>query len=320
MILARQILFATSVAALIANTTAHAQTRTLQVTVTDTAGAAVANADICVDSAQNGARLGEGRTDAAGHASVNVLADAAPSLSAPPVVALRVTASAGARGAAVQSGALAMVAVRLPGAGGPHCATGQLAQSGPGQFAIDSAALQARIAALPRPPGFEFVQLNMSPERCFGAAGMRCGDEPGQAGTCNPFNQTCTINVGSWKHDECCFDNPRGGMCGLNPAAPLAPGGISSSTTICQADFNMAAARLLTPFSWSRRIDFNRVNTTGTVDHAAYCAPAGTLMGEGEQSFCCSGRVRVLLSSERSGLSQRVLDILPARDIRACAA
>lgn len=321
MILARQILLATTAAALVVGPAAmRPQTRTLQVTVIDAAGATVANADICIDSARSGSRLGEGRTNAAGRASVFVADDATPSpTGGPAVMPLRVTASAGQRGAAVQSGPIAMVTVQLPGSGGPRCTTGQVAQTQPGGIAIDAAAIRAKVAAMPRQE-FEPVRLNMIRERCLGAAGMRCNDEAGQLGTCNPLTQSCTINVGSWKHDECCVRNPDGGMCGLNPAAPIGPGGLSSSSTVCQAEFNMAASRLLTPFSWSRRIDFARVNTSGIVEQAAYCAPAGTFMAEGEERFCCSGRVRTLATAERTGLSQRVLDILPARDIRVCAA
>lgn len=318
----RKILLATSTAALVANATAaYAQTRTLQVTVTDPAGAAVANADICVDSMRSGARLGEGRTDAAGRASVFVAEEEAPStIGGPAVTQLKVTASARQRGAAIQSGAIAMVTLRLPGSGGPLCATGQVAATRPGGIAIDSAAIRAKVEAMPQRQPFESVRISMVRERCLGAAGMRCGDELGQAGTCLPGVQTCTINVGSWKHDECCVRNPTGGMCGLNPAAPVGPGGISSSSTVCQAEFNMAVARLLTPFSWTRHVDFARVNTTGTVEHALYCAPVGTLMAEGEERFCCTGRVRVLASAERAGLSARVLEIMPAREIRTCAA
>jgi len=323
MILARSILFAGAAAISLAAGSAapDLQARNLQVTVIDATGAAVANADICVDSARSGARLGEARSNAAGRATVPVSEEpAATPAGGPAVTPLRVTASAGSRGAAVQSGPVAMVTVRLPASGGPRCATGQVAHAGPGQVPIDRARLRERIAALPDHPKFESVRISMIRERCFGAAGMRCGDEFGQTGTCDPITRMCTVNVGSWKHDECCVRNPEGGMCGLNPAAPIGPGGISSSSTVCQADFNTAVARLATPMSWARRIDFARVNTTGTVEHSAYCAPPGTLMAEGEERYCCTGRVRVLASAERAGLSARVLAILPARAIRVCAA
>ena len=321
MILARTLLLATTAAMLVAGPgTAYAQTRALQVSVVDPAGTAVANAEICVDGVRSGARLGEGRTDAAGRASVFVGEEEAPPLGGPAITQLRVTASAGPRGAMIQSGPIALVTVRLPASGGPRCATGQVAQTPPGQIPIDRAAISARIESLPTRQGFESVRISMIRERCFGAAAMQCGDQPGQAGTCIPGIQVCTINVGSWKHDECCIANPQGGVCGLNPAAPAGPGGFSSSSTVCQAEFNMAATRLLTPLSWQRHIDFARVNTTGIVEHAAYCAPPATLMAEGEERYCCTGRVRVLASAERAALPARVLEILPARDIRACAA
>ncbi len=49
---------------------------------------------------------------------------------------------------------------------------------------------------------------------------------------------------------------------------------------------------------WSRRIDFNERNPTGTVNHAEYCAPANALLSPGDAAKCCSRATRGLNAAE----------------------
>lgn len=254
--------------------------RTIGVTVLDAAGRPVSGATVCAGSA-TGARgdLGSARTDALGRATMAVGAPESPTPVAP---AILVTASTANAGGSVNT-PTALATVRLS-AGGPRCPSAPPTVQAPGTFLAPSAS--AIRNQLPTPaPSFHPVEINLG-KRCFGAAGANCANEGGEMGTCS--GDTCTINRGSWEHDECCFANPAGGVCDDKPWEVITAQGIGGRPEICMPEFNLAVARLSTPFSWQRRVNFQTRNSSGIVVHSEYCASRGEFVPVGEERFCCS--------------------------------
>lgn len=153
-------------------------------------------------------------------------------------------------------------------------------------------------------------------ERCFGAAGAQCGIGGGQAGisTCIPMPifggyLTCTVNDGSWKHDECCVRNPDGYMCG---------GALTGPFAVCAAEFNYAFALNLTPFSWHRLVNGNVVDRDGEVDQPLYCAQSGSVVFSDHTPRCCDG-ARSLTVLDVAAFSTRNAAWIPALiDARVC--
>ena len=268
----------------------------LQVQVRDAAGRPVANATVCAGTAADRASRGFGRTNANGIANIAL---ATPSGSP---MAIVVTANLGTRGAAVTTTGIAAPMLTLPASGGPACPETATTVA-PGTVPIDRKAIRDRIEEMgPAPRPNLIGPINMAPERCFGAAGTGCGDTIGGIGTC--IGGSCTINAGSWQHDECCMRNRDGGMCDGRFEEIVTAQGIGGPPQVCQAEFNMAFSRVGTPLSWRRPVDVNVVNNSGTVDFAAYCAPAGTFMPRREAArFCCSRQARPLNTGEAVGVS-----------------
>jgi hypothetical protein len=239
-------------------------------------------------------------------------------MTAPASGQVLVTANVGGRGSdALVPGMLAMATLRLPaGISGPACPSTAQRSLAPGQFSIPRAGIDAAVARSAANPIGERIGM-LSGHRCLGAAGMNCGDMDGEAGSCIKETGTCLVNAGSWRHDECCVANPEGGMCDNNPAefvGQVLPGGAQ----VCQGDFNTAVDRVRTPLTWMRRVDFAARNTSGRVDHAAYCAPGGTLMPRGEEGYCCSHTSRAPDAAQTVAIAAwRFTGVRPA-DIRVC--
>lgn len=159
------------------------------------------------------------------------------------------------------------------------------------------------------------------PGQCFGVVGMACdGTVPAQAATAitgfasllgfpteqlavflvgsaevattSTFfgcmaNGGCHINAGSWLHDECCAMTANGSWCSTQSLV-VDP----TSTVPCNAEWNLAMDRTARGLSWIRFVDQCRVDRDGLVDFAEYCAPGGTIVGQGDDRFCCSRRTR----------------------------
>ncbi len=283
----------------------------LQVQVRDAAGRPAANATVCAGTSNDRASRGFARTNANGLA---IVALATPSGSP---MAIVVTANLGTRGASVTTTGIATPMLTLPAAGGPACPE-SAPNISPGTFVVDPTAIRDHVREVtPNAPPL-VGPINMAPERCFGAAGTGCNDSIGGVGTC--FGGSCTINAGSWQHDECCLRNRSGGMCDGRFEEIVTAQGIGGPPQVCQAEFNMAFSRVGTPLSWRRQINVNTVNNSGTVDFAGYCAPAGSFMPRGEASrFCCSRQARALNPAESAAASVAHLQTLAGGDtIQVC--
>lgn len=298
-------------AALLVAGIAPAVGTSLQVQVRDAAGRPVPNATVCAGTANDRASRGFAKTNANGLA---IVALATPSGSP---IAMVVTANLGTRGAAVTTTGIAAPMLTLPASGGPACPE-NTTQVGPGRFVVDGTTIRDHINEVARDRPELIGPINMAPERCFGAAGTGCNDSIGGVGTC--IGGSCTINAGSWQHDECCLRNRSGGMCDGKFEEIFTAQGVGGPPQVCQAEFNMAFSRVGTPLSWRRQINVNTVNNSGTVDFTNYCAPAGSFMPRGEANrFCCSRQARALNAAESAAVSVAHLQTLTGGDtIQIC--
>lgn len=259
----------------------------LTVTVLD-GNAAVPQARVCVGFSSNRSAIGSALTSAAGTASF-------ASSPAPPFL---VTASLGERGAELAvapAGAPPSITLRLA-AGGPKC-TGVSIQPlptvnlpGTGGSVVVPTSIVLKDTPVFRQPQFSPIVLNRKREFCFGALGAGCGgaqfDIPVLA-LCS-FG-SCSINSGSWLHDECCSRDPHGMACQYGPLDA-----ITGNDGNCVAEWNRALSRL-PDYTWRRDVDFNKPNATGLVVFADYCARAGSPIHKDDVArFCCSGQGRAL--------------------------
>lgn len=254
----------------------------LRVDVTSS-GRPAAGAVVCVGTATDRNQFFQGVTDGQGRVSF-------PSV---PPGTFVVTARSGDRGAARTFSSASPAglpflnaSVALPGSpGGPACPTtpaGPERRIGGG---VPAAAALITPAAIPTR-----IVLNLG-ERCFGALGAACGQPQGlipPTALCS--NGVCFINGGSWEHDECCVRN-RGGV-GCNLPHP------DDGSGTCGTSFAKAIRLATKGLMWSRRIDFNERNSTGTVNHAEYCAPANALLPPEDGGKCCSRATRGLNATE----------------------
>lgn len=300
------------VAAMASMTTAQVS-RFVAVTVIDAGGVPVVNAQVCIGTVADRAALGGARTNASGTATLTV-----PAATNGQLLVTGGTAAAGS--AASIPANLSLVALRLPASGGPACPSTTQQAAAPGQFTIPQATIDRALASsAARPIGQTVGRIDLG-HKCLGAAGQNCGDRSlGEVSTCIPEAGTCLINAGSWLHDECCVRNPDGGMCDgkmEEAVTQVLPAG----SQVCQAEFNKAVTRLGTPLTWLRRVDMSVRNTTGIVDHAAYCAPQGTLVDSaaGEQRFCCSRAARVPAPIEINRIANQLRGRLPLAGLRIC--
>lgn len=132
-------------------------------------------------------------------------------------------------------------------------------------------------------------------QRCHGAVGMGCGEWlAGDLAVVIPLPDgmvLCMINAGSWRHDECCESQPND-----NPGVMCAGGGETS--TNCHSQWARAHHRTINGYSWWRRVDPNRVDTTPLrVDHPLFCGRRNARIHTRdvtttEAPFCCSRRSR----------------------------
>ncbi|EIT71798.1 MULTISPECIES: hypothetical protein [Hydrocarboniphaga] len=135
-------------------------------------------------------------------------------------------------------------------------------------------------------------------ERCFGAVGQQCGGfHQGQfAGVamCLPASNgadraNCKVSGGSMTHDPCCAANPNGVMCGTSP-----------ENNRCSAEWTRAVNRAVWSYQWTRNVNDEVENTTGTVRGPDYCARDGAGVHRNDRNFCCSG------NSHRAGFWDRI--------------
>lgn len=172
------------------------------------------------------------------------------------------------------------------------------------------AAIQAEEEALERAREDEEIQILGRDERCFGAVGNGCGfGDTGGFAFCG-FGR-CSVNSGSWLHDQCCAANPNGAWCG----------GDNSEPNTCKAELDRGWDRMfLAPFTWERDVDFNRVNNTGRVERDLYCAPDGTILPNADANYCCTN-YRELNGVEWAMFkSAKFLETLDDWDLRRCDA
>ncbi len=148
--------------------------------------------------------------------------------------------------------------------------------------------------------------------QCFGALGGNCdGLVPndwsvpqieGAVLRVGCVDDVCWISAGSWAHDQCCFANPSGRWCS-GPGSMLSGG--------CIGAWNRATHGWRHNLVWRRRVDTCRVDADGIVNFAEYCAPDGTILGEGDERRCCSGTARpysTSADSERGTVQAVVFD------------
>lgn len=133
-------------------------------------------------------------------------------------------------------------------------------------------------------------------QRCYGAIGNNCGAADGfNFGFC--VGNQCSINAGSWTHDECCIEFRRNGPAPTSQQGSCSPP-ISGAPPphVCQAEFNKAAAHLAAPgLTWKRTVNTSAARcttTTMTVDHSAMCNPSGGTLLCSDQRMCCSRRAQ----------------------------
>jgi len=127
---------------------------------------------------------------------------------------------------------------------------------------------------------------------CFGASGQFCGGLPfipfaAQLGEAywGCAGNNCVINAGSWVHDQCCAEYPEvGRFCG--------PAEKTAFSKVCWTETDRAGHRLAHRLSWKRRVNTCTPNGTGIVNHAEYCAPAGTIVAKEDAPMCCSRMAR----------------------------
>ncbi len=263
---------------------ARAAAGALAVTVLD-GNAPVSGARVCLGSLSNRAAIGTALTNAAGEAAFAQV----------PSSAILVTAShlgRGAEASVVPSGSHAALTLRLA-AGGPTCSgsiTVQPLPQGPAvpggrgtvivptPFVLEKTPVPQTLPTVP-------VVFKRKTEFCFGALGAGCGGAQFGipiAALCS-FG-SCSINSGSWLHDQCCSSHPHGMAC---QAGPL--DAITGNDGNCVAEWNRALNRLA-DYSWRRNVDFSKPNATGIVVFADYCAKAGGRIHKDDVArFCCSG-------------------------------
>ena len=258
----------------------------VSVTVLD-GNSPVSGARVCLGSLGSRAAIGTALTDASGVAR----------FSQSPSSTFLVTASLSNRGAEASvapTGTASTVTLRL-GVGGPTC-TGPApnltlpegsAIPGGGGSVVAPSPFVLKETPVPKTIPRVSPVLTTKREFCFGALGAGCGGAQvgiPVAALCS-FG-SCSINGGSWRHDECCFRNPAGMACKHGPLDQL-----TGHDGNCVTEWNRALARL--GYNWRREVDFNRANTTGTVVFADYCARPGSEVHVNDVPFCCSGTAHV---------------------------
>ncbi len=258
----------------------------LRVMVRTAAGSPADGASVCAGTPQQPVQYGSARTNASG---VAVLSNV-------PAGPMQVIAHVGQSGQDIvyQMGSASpqSITVRLPVAMtmktcGPSVGAGLA-----GNPRIESSQPQEptklKLGDAARPSGK--LTLSTQPripikrEYCFGALGAQCGGAQHNLPTTALCGLGyCSINAGSWEHDECCFANPQGMACQAGPL-DYATGHDGK----CVNEWNKALARLNAGLNWTRRIDFNKPNGSGRVEFSSYCAETGARVHPDDVRYCCS--------------------------------
>lgn len=258
----------------------------LHVMVRTSTGIPSDSATVCAGTPQQPTQYGSVRTNASG---VAVLRNV-------PAGPVQVTAHVGQMGETLVhqmgTGAQQSITVRLPlGMTMKTCASSGGAGL-PGSSPIESPQPQEptrlQLGDVERPTGKLTLptqpRVPVKTEYCFGALGAQCGGAqhnlPTTALCAAGF---CQINAGSWEHDECCFTNSNGMACKVGPVDY-----ITGHNGKCVNEWNKALARLGAGLNWTRRVDFNRPNTTGRVEFSLYCAETGARVHQDDVRYCCS--------------------------------
>ena len=142
------------------------------------------------------------------------------------------------------------------------------------------------VPPLQNPPVFSPVVIRET-EYCFGALGAECGGAQFNIpilALCGLGH--CSINGGSWRHDECCAAHPAGMACRYGPADQL-----TGHDGNCVSEWNRALGGI--SYAWGRGVDFSKPNATGLVNFADYCAQSGSRLHKDDVAFCCSGQAHV---------------------------
>jgi hypothetical protein len=226
-----------------------------------------------------------------------------------PADAFVATASTAGRGAqrsvapASPNLALLRIDLALPAAGGPSCPSA--AQSATRTLSQQVRAQAPAVTPTPRPPSITIAQS----EFCFGAIGAECGQPQSEipgAALCRAGS--CFINGGSWEHDECCFDHPRGLTCDFDPLHQAE----AARDQACLTAWNKAVRLTRKGLSWTRSVDFSRANRSGNVEFALFCAPANALVPPQDANKCCTGQTRAL------DAAQAAAALAVGETLRAC--
>lgn len=263
------------------------------------AGAAVANATVCVGTNADLNRFFQGETDGMGSVRVSPI-PAEPFV----VTAHNGSAAAQTRLAPAVSVSLMLLTLDLQPGASFRCPTDVAA--GPNRKLLGEI----------KPPVSDQRAKQLTrvgrPEFCFGAIGMGCGQvPPGLPATAACAAGICWINGGSWEHDTCCYANPGGYACqgGAADAAGLGPG---SASQTCRPEWDKAVRLTTKGLSWSRQVDFSRGNATGQVEHALFCAPTGSLLPPEDVGKCCTRTARALNTAEQAMAAAKF------ENLRAC--
>lgn len=154
---------------------------------------------------------------------------------------------------------------------------------------------------------------------CFGAVGNACGWFGGRTSAfafcvpdlLRPTNVVCSVNSGSWQHDECCFQNPNGKWCG----------GDESEPDQCSAELDRGWDRMrFAPYTWTRSVIAGRTNSTGRVERDRYCAPDGTVLPRDDANYCCSRYRELEVGEWIAFMTLNPLENIGNRDLRICNA
>ncbi len=171
--------------------------------------------------------------------------------------------------------------------------------------------------AMERAQESDTIDIVRRREQCFGAVGNGCGWagwDPAFAfcapDVLRPTHVVCSVNSGSWLHDECCYANPQGKWCG----------GGGRETNQCSAELDRGWDRMrFAPYTWTVSVIESRTNDTGRVERDRYCAPDGMILPRQDTQFCCSARYRDATPDELNLLlAANPLELFRDRDLKVC--
>lgn len=119
-------------------------------------------------------------------------------------------------------------------------------------------------------------------ERCFGAVGLECGQPPPNVPDALCLGNACLINAGSWKHDECCWEQKVSGS-----GKSCISFALNTPAEVCADSWAKAWNRVTFGQSWRRTLNLSKRSTTGEVVFDEYCAEPGARLHKDDAWFCC---------------------------------